>query len=78
MLVGEDDIGNDVITLGTYFSTFVYIPARFRLALIGRNLTVQSRESHGGTGGGIQNSKRRSSKFSFLFRPAARASRGAC
>ena len=43
---------------------FVYIRARFRLALIGGNLAVQSRESHGGTGGGIQNSKRRSSKLS--------------
>ena len=69
MLIGEDDISNDVITLGTYFSMFVYIRARFRLALIGGNLTVQSRESHWGTGGGIQNSKRRSSKFSFLFPP---------
>ena len=70
MLIGEDDISNDVITLGKYFSMFVYIRARFRLALIGGNLTVQSRESHsGGTGGGIQNSKRRSSKLSFLFPP---------
>ena len=55
MLIGEDDISNDVITLGTYFSMFVYIRARFRLALIGGNLTVQSRESHGGTGGNISN-----------------------
>ena len=51
MLIGEDDISNDVITLGTCFSMFVYIRARFRLALIGGNLTVQSRRSHGGTGG---------------------------
>ena len=66
MLIGEDDISNDVITLGTCFSSkFVYIRARFRLALIGGNLTVQSTGSHGGTGGGIQNSKRRSSKLSF-------------
>ena len=70
MLIGEDDISNDVITLGTCFSSkFVYIRARFRLALIGGNLTVQSTGSHGGTGGGIQNSKRRSSKLSFLFPP---------
>ena len=84
MLIGEDDISNDVITLGTYFSMFVYIRARFRLALIGGNLTVQSRESHGGTGGGIQNSKRRSSKLSFFpppppsTPPAARAPRRVC
>ena len=71
MLIGEDDISNDVITLGTYFSMFVYIRTRFRLALIGGNLTVQSRESHGGTGGGIQNSKRRSSKLSFSFSPCS-------
>ena len=36
MLIGGDDISNDVITLGTCFSMFVYIPTRFRFALIGR------------------------------------------
>ena len=30
MLIGEDGISNDVITLGTCFSMFVYIRARFR------------------------------------------------
>ena len=30
MLIGEDDISNDVITLGACFSVFVYIRARFR------------------------------------------------
>ena len=69
MLIREDDFSNDVITLGTYSSMFVYIRARFRSALIGGNLTVQSRGSHGGTGGGIQNSKRRSSKLSFSAPP---------
>ena len=43
MLIGEDDISNDVITLGTYFSMFVYRRSRFRFALIGVNLTAQSR-----------------------------------
>ena len=38
MLIGGDDISNDVITLGTCFSMFVYIRARFRFALIGENL----------------------------------------
>ena len=42
MLIGGDDISNDVITLGTCFSMFVYIRARFRFTLIGGNLTAQS------------------------------------
>ena len=54
MLIGEDDISNDVITLGTYFSMFVYIRARFCFALIGGNLTAQSTGSHWESGGGIQ------------------------
>ena len=33
---------------------FVYIRARFHFTLIGRNLTAQSMECHGGIGGGIQ------------------------
>ena len=40
MLFSGDDTSNGVITLGTYFSMFVYIRARFRFALIGGNLTV--------------------------------------
>ena len=54
MLIGGDDINNDVITLGTCFSMFAYIRARFRFALIGGNLTAQSTRSRGGFGGGIQ------------------------
>ena len=54
MLIGGDDINNDVITMGTCFPMFVYIPARFRLSLIGRNLTAQSTGSHRGIGGAIQ------------------------
>ena len=38
MLIGGDEFRNDVITLGTCFSMFVYIRARFRFALIGENL----------------------------------------
>ena len=42
MLTGRDDIGNDVISLGTCFSMFVsYIHARFCFALVGGNLTAQ-------------------------------------
>ena len=49
MLIGGDDgISNDVITLGTCFSMFVYIRARFPFALIDGNLTVQSTGSHRG------------------------------
>ena len=54
MLSGGDDIGNDIITLGTCFSMFVYIPTCFYFSLIGRNLTAQSTESHRRIGGGIQ------------------------
>ena len=54
MLIGEDDISSDVITLARYFSTFAYIRARLRFALIGGNLTAQSKGSHRGIGGGIQ------------------------
>ena len=42
LIGGGDNISNDGITLGTCFSMFVYIRARFRLALSGRNLTAQS------------------------------------
>ena len=52
MLIGGDDITDDVITLGRCF--FVYIRARFRFELIGRNLTAQSTGSHRGIEGGIQ------------------------
>ena len=49
MLIGGDDIRNDVISL----SIFVYIRARFRVALIGGNLRAQLTGSHRGIGGGI-------------------------
>ena len=54
MLIGRDDIDNDVITLGKCFLMFGYIHAHFRFALIGRNLTAQSTGSHRKIGGGIQ------------------------
>ena len=41
ILIGGDDISNDVIFQCTCFSMFVYIRARFRYALIGGNLAVQ-------------------------------------
>ena len=54
MPIGGGGIGNDVITLGSCFSMFVYIRARFRFALISGNLTPQSTGSHRGIGGAIQ------------------------
>ena len=53
MLIGGV-YSNDVITLGTCFSSFVCTSACFRFALIGGNLTAQSTGSHSGIGGGIQ------------------------
>ena len=45
MLIDEDDMTNDGINFGTRFSImFVYIRARFRFELIGRNLTAQSKK----------------------------------
>ena len=54
MLIDGDDISNDVITLGTCVSMFVYIRTCFPFALIGQNLTAQSKGNHRGIGGGIQ------------------------
>ena len=54
MLIAGDDISNDVITLSTCFSMFVFIRTRFRFTLIGGNLTAQPTGSYRGIGGGIQ------------------------
>ena len=54
MLIGGDDISNDIITLGTCFSMFVYIITRCFM-LIGGNQTAQLTGSHKRIGGaGIQ------------------------
>ena len=50
MLIGEDDIINDL----SRFSVFVYIRARFHFTLAGENLTALSTWSHTGITGGIQ------------------------
>ena len=70
MLIGGDDISNDVIILGTCFSMFVYIRARFRFALIGGNLTAQPMGSPRGIGGGIQIPERETSLQAILSFPA--------
>ena len=75
MLIGGDDISNDIITLGMCFSMFVYIYARFCFMLIGRNLTAQSTGSHRRIGGGIQIPEGHSWKLSFLFPPGELACR---
>ena len=54
MLIGGDDISNDDINLGTYFSVFVYIRPSFCFSLIGGKLKAQSTVSHRELGGGIQ------------------------
>ena len=51
MLIGGDDISNDIITLGTCFSMFVYILTRFCFVLIGENQTPQLTGSHKRIGG---------------------------
>ena len=57
------------LTLGTCFSMFVYICARFRFVLIGGNLTAKSTLSYGGIGRGEFTLQRRSCKLSFLYLP---------
>ena len=54
MLIGGDDISNDVITLQMCFLMFVYLRAHLCPMLIGRNLTAQSMRSDRETGGEIQ------------------------
>ena len=54
MLIGGDDISNDVIPHGMCFSMFVYIHPLFRFMLIDGNLTAQLTGSHQGIVGGIQ------------------------
>ena len=54
ILIGRDDISNDVITLGMWFSMSVYIRACFHFALMGKNLKAQSTGRKRGIGGGIQ------------------------
>ena len=68
VLIGGDDISNDIITLGTCFSMSVCICSHFRLALIGGNLTAQST----GVTGELEvefKFQGRSCKLSFLFLP---------
>ena len=54
MLIGGNDISNDVIPHSTCFSVFVYICTCFRLIVIDGNLAAQSTGSHRGILGGIQ------------------------
>ena len=80
MLIGGDDISNDVITLGTRFSIFVYIIcARFHFALIGGNLTARSVDGkpHGNWRWKSNSRDVVASSLSFS-RPDTRAPRRAC
>ena len=67
MLIGGDDISNDVITPHV-FLMFVYICAPFHFALIGGNPTAESKGSNRGIGGEFK-FQRRSCKLCFLFPP---------
>ena len=78
MLVGgSDNISNDGITLGTCFSMFVYIRARFRFALSCRNMTAQSTGSHRRWRWNI-NYRDVVASSPFFFRPATRSSWRSC
>ena len=66
MSIGRDDISNGVISLGTCFSRFINIRARFCFALVGGNLTAQWMGSP--TELEVEfKFQRRSCKVSFLF-----------
>ena len=60
MLIGGDDISNNVHTLSTCFSMFVYIRTCFCFALIGGKQIAQSM---GSATGGLE------VEFKFLFPP---------
>ena len=65
MLIGGDDISNDVITLGACFLVFFNVCLHLRsfpLCADWRNLAAQSTASHRGIGERV-----RSCKLSFLF-----------
>ena len=77
MLIGEGDISNVVISLGTCLSMLIYIRARFRFALIGGNLKAQSTGSHRKLDAEFK-FQRRSCKLSFLFPTRRQRTRRAC
>ena len=51
MVIGGEDLSNNIITLGTCFSMVVYIRTLFHFPLIAGNLTAQATGSHRGIGG---------------------------
>ena len=63
MLIGWDDISNDVITLGTYFCTYVCLHLRLFL------LRTVWQKSHSSLDREPQGNWRCSCKLSFLFLP---------
>ena len=70
MLIGGDDISNDVITLGACFLVFFNVCLHLRsfpLCADWRNLAAQSTGSHRGIGERVE--RVRSYKLSFLFPP---------
>ena len=73
MLIGGDDISNDVITLGTRFSMFVNIRARFHFALIGENSISSVDGEPKGNWRWYSNSTDVLASSPSFFRPAASA-----
>ena len=69
MLIGRDDISDEVITFGRSFSTFVDIHACFRYALIGRNLTAQPMGRHRGLEVELEFQRQLQALFPFLPLP---------
>ena len=78
MLIGRDDISDEVITFGRSFSTFVDIHACFRYALIGRNLTAQPMGRHRGLEVELEFQRQLQALFPFLPLPLEPPPRKAC
>ena len=74
LIDGDNILSNDVITLDTSFSMFVYIRAPFRFALIGGKSTG----CHKGNWRCNSNSRDVLGSSPSFSRPAARAPRRAC
>ena len=70
MLIGVDDISNDVITPRHVFSMFVYNRAPFRFVWLAEIWQLTRREATGELGVEFK-FQRRSCKLSFLFLPQA-------
>ena len=78
MLIGGDNISNDVITLGMCFSMFVYLRACFRFAVIGGKLTAQATREPQGNWSWNSNSRDVVASSPSFSCPATQAPQRAC